>query len=173
MEKGDLLASFWNGLKRAAPILLPGFAGVWILAASRTCHATAWPVGFEHSFGGFLVLLLLLPPAAVVVGLLLQALRLVTFDLVRRLVRDEDPPEDSPHTRRYALYANLSVFWAVLFVLRHIDQAEWPWGSTASGLFVVVWFLVELGLIEAAWRAYLKALEPPPKPQQRARTRKR
>ena len=67
------------------PILLPGFA------CAMAVHAHLPDAGPPHTFGGFLTLLLLLPFTAAVLGLIIQALRFVTFDWAVKLLRNGGP----------------------------------------------------------------------------------
>jgi len=131
------------------PILLPGFACV--LAVHAHFPDTRPP----QTFGGFLTLLLLLPFTAAVIGLFIQALRLVTFDWIVKLLKEREVNEDSPDAYHYALYANLCVFW-VIFYLASLF-AHWSKSLESVGRFVgylVILVLIGFALTMAAMRAY-------------------
>ncbi|MHC4548849.1 MAG: hypothetical protein ACYTEZ_08725 [Planctomycetota bacterium] len=132
------------------PILLPGFASLWAYAWFR-----GFRVSFDISFGGFLLFLLLVIPASAVFGFLLQALRHVTFDLVRRLFHQDEPGYDSPQAQHYALHANLATYWAVLFLGVIIGRWDQWWEHAGRGIVALALFLlIEYGLIAAAMHAY-------------------
>ena len=105
MATGDILRDGARGAGRLMPILLPGFA------CPLAVHAHLGDMDPPQTFGGSLTLLLLLPFAAAIFGLIIQALRFVTFDWIVKLFKGREVNLDSPDADRYALYANLCVFW--------------------------------------------------------------
>jgi hypothetical protein len=174
MDKGELTRDACRWLRRQAPVLLPGFAGLWVLVASDTYVEHVNLVRFDSSFGGFLILLLLVVPASAVVGLVVQAIRISVFDCLFGYLHEEEPDPDSPHALHYGVFANLAVVWPAIYVVRLIDFWEAPWdrGSHWGALLLCV--LVEAALVWAALLAYRKAAEPKPEPPPaKPRTRKK
>jgi len=131
------------------PIILPGFACV--LAA----HSHS---GFDHppqTFGGFLTLLLLLPFTVAVFGLIIQAVRFVTFDWIVKLIRGREVNLDSPDAYHYALYANLSILWGVFSLASIFVHCFRSWDKAGRDIgYAVVLLAVWYALSKAAMLAY-------------------
>jgi len=153
----DLFRDFARACARLAPLWLPGFAVV--LVSAHFGHAALFDVP-HRTFGGFLSLLLLLALASLLFGILVQSLRFVTFDLARGLVQERDPAGDSPEAIRYALYANLATLWGLLFLVAAIGHWSWWWDRPARVLFLLVFIIVEYGLIAGALHAYHATAKP-------------
>lgn len=151
------------------PILLPGFACV------MATHAHLKDVKPPETFGGFLTLLLLLPFAAAVLGLLIQALRYVTFDWLVKLVKGREVNEDSPDAYHYALYANLCVFWVVFYLASLFAHWSKSWENVGRGVgYVVILVLITIALAMAAMRSYHRShMFSQPAARKRKTTRKK
>jgi len=148
MAAGDILRDGARGAGRLMPILLPGFACV--LATHG--HLRIAP---RDTFGGFLTLLLVLPFAAALFGLIIQALRFVTFDWLVKLIRGREVNLDSPDAYHYALYANLSITWGVFALaslFAHLSKSFENWGRGIG--YVVVLLAIWYALSKAAMLAY-------------------
>lgn len=175
MDKGELTRDACTWLRRQAPVLLPGFAGLWALVASDTYVEHVNLVRFDSSFGGFLILLLLVVPASAVVGFFLQAIRISVFDCIFEQLHENKPDPESPHALHYAVFANLAVVWPAIYVVRLIDYWEPPWSRGSHWGALLLCLLIEAALVWAALLAYRKAAEPKPaaKPRARKKTTKK
>lgn len=149
MAAGDIFRDGARGAGRLMPILLPGFACV------LATHAHFPKAELPHTFGEFLTLLLLLPFSAAVFGLVIQALRFVTFDWIVTFFKEREVNEDSPDAYHYALYANLCVFWVVFCLASIFAHWSWSWEHVGRGVgYVVLLVLLTVALAMAAMRSY-------------------
>lgn len=168
MAAGDIFRDGARGAGRLMPILLPGFACVL---------ATHGHLGIRPSetIGGFLTLLLLLPFASALFGLLIQALRFVTFDWAVTLVKGRGVNPDSPDAYPYSLYANLCVFWVVFSLALLFAHLSYAWehkGRTVGSLIILA--LIGFALAKAAMLAYHRSHQfSKPAARKRKTTRKK
>jgi hypothetical protein len=171
MAAGDILRDGARAAGRLMPLLLPGFAG--LIAVTHFSPGVSFP--HPQTFGGFLTLLLLLPFLAAVVGLLIQALRFVTFDLLVQLFQKSGVNEDSNDAATYALYANLSVLWGVVLLASIFGRWSWWWDQGHRIAYLVLLLVVLFALAWAAMLAYHRSHRLTGKPATRKRktTRKK
>lgn len=148
MAAGDILRDGARGAGRLMPIFLPGFA----LVVAVHAHLGASP---PYTVGAFLILLLLLPFVTAVLGLIVQALRFVTFDWIVKRIKGDPVNEDSPDAHHYALYANLSIFWGVFTLSSIFAHCFRSWEKVGRDIGYVIFFLVIwYALSRAAMLAY-------------------
>jgi hypothetical protein len=102
-------------------------------------------------WGQFLTLLLVLTPAVLVVGLFIQAVRLASFDLIRKFWRAKEPDPETADALHYAVFANLAIFWPAAYVVHLFDDG---WNT---GRFLLL-ILFEVALIWAAMLSYENSL---------------
>ena len=143
---------------RNAHILLPGFAAMVLLHHGvLDTHAT---------IGGFLLATVILIPMALVAGTVVNGMRVLVFEEVRRLWNKDEPVEKSVE---YKLSANLAMalfiafaFWGAFALDRNRDWILY---------WIVPFGIAEAGLIAGAGRAHKKSTaEPAKKPRAKKKT---
>jgi len=159
----DLVRDGARWFRAQLPILLPGF-GAFIILLSV----------FGENLGSGALALFFGVVAAALLGLLVQALRVVTFDFVRRLLPRAEGAEPAPPTWHYALLANLATLWAVLILALLAVKSRWVGKNPATlGAFLLM-LLVGVGLVVTALQALRAPPEPPaPPPPARRTSRKK
>ncbi|MHC4932411.1 MAG: hypothetical protein ACYTGV_09510 [Planctomycetota bacterium] len=170
------------------PVLIPGFASLWAMHASGyfkgfTALIFAPAMAEEVEFGGFLALVLMISLGSAVVGLLLQAIRVGVYDLIREQFYPGEIDPDSRHAMHYALYANLAVAWLLILFVRQlaatkqveevVDGVEtgnlitvngvWPWEGWGHAAFFLLFLWGMYGLWEASVCCFGKSTKPAPR----------
>ncbi|MHC4340129.1 MAG: hypothetical protein ACYSX0_07960 [Planctomycetota bacterium] len=184
MTFGESLDKTYQGMRRATPVLIPGFASLWAMHASGSFKGItglifAPAMAEEVEFGGFLALVLMISLGSAVVGLLLQGIRVGVYDLIREQFYPGEIDPDSRHAMHYALYANLAVAWLLILFVRQLAAEKlveveetgelvtvngvWPWEGWGHAAFFLLFLWGMYGLWEASVCCFGRATKPAPK----------